>query len=357
MKRNPLDEPKKPENASMIFGTPIEPIKRLITMSDVDFEEMINNWAFSYLQNHYVDVKRLGGAGDLGRDVIAERLDGKGEDIYQCKHYDHPIQPNEFWVEFGKLVYYTYKNEYSIPVNYYIVASQYIGPSLQKYIDNPDKINKELLTKWDSKCKNGITKKVEIQLDPGLQDYIEKFDFSIVGAISPVKLLEQYSKTIWFKYTFGGGIPKRPKKEKAPVEISDNEIKLNYICELLKVYEEKLNIPAMDVNKLQGSKAMYAHFMRQRDDYYSAQSLKRFSRDEYVDEPYEEIKEDVFGSVIDISLDDYSSSYERVNQTLQEARKIPILYQEFDRVTSSDKSGICHELVNDNRLRWINEEK
>lgn len=357
MERNRLNEPRKPENANMIFGTPIEPIKRLKTISDVDFEEMINNWAYSYLQETYADVKRLGGAGDLGRDVIAVRRDGLGEDIYQCKHYNHPIQPNEIWVEFGKLVYYTSNNVYPIPVNYYIVASQYIGPSLQKYIDNPKTINQELIKQWDTKCKSGITQKNQIKLDSQLEECIAEFDFSIINAISPVKLLDQYSKTIWFKYTFGGGIPKRPKKEKAPVEISDAEIKMNYVCELLKVYEEKLTTPDMDIRKLQRHRQMYDHFMRQRDDYYSAQSLKRFSRDEFPDEPYEDIKDEVFGSVIDKSLEQYSSSFDRVNQTLREARSVPIVIQEFDRVTPSDKAGICHELVNDSRLRWTHEEK
>lgn len=357
MKKNPLVSPQRPKSANMIFGTPIEPIKRLKTMSDVDFEELINNWAYSYLQEKYSDVKRLGGSGDLGRDVIAKRHDGKGEDIYQCKHYDHPIQPNEIWVEFGKLVYYTYNKEYSVPVNYYIVASQFIGPSLQKYIDNPKTINTELLAKWDSKCKTGITKKDEIPLDAALEEYIKRFDFSIVNAISPVKLLDQYSKTIWFKYTFGGGIPKRPKKEKAPMEISNEEIKLNYICELLKVYEEKLKVSDMDIMKLQENKHLYEHFMRQRDDFYSAQSLKRFSRDEFPDEPYEDVKDEIFGSVIDKSSEEYSSSFDRVNQTLREARNVPIVIQEFDRVTPSDKAGICHELVNDSRLRWIYEEE
>lgn len=352
MERYSLNKPKKPESADMVFGTMIDPLKRLRTLSDEEFEDMINCWAYSYLQNIYDDVKRLGGAGDLGRDVIAERKDGCGDDIYQCKHYDHPIQPNEIWVEFGKLVYYTYKNEYKVPVNYYIVAPHFIGPALQTYIEKTDTINDELIAQWDAKCKTKITKKVSIELDGELKKYIEEFDFSIISAVSPVKLLDQYSKTIWYKYTFGGGVPKRPKKEKAPQEISDEEIQLSYICELLKVYEEKLSTSDMDIATLQEHKQVYEHFMRQRDDYYSAQSLKRFSRDEFPEEPYEDVKDEVFGSVIDISLENYASSYERMNKTLREARNVPIMIQEFDRVTPSDKAGICHELVNDSKLRW-----
>jgi hypothetical protein len=351
---NKLIVPSGPENGDIIFGMNIAPIDRLKTFSDKQFEEMVNEWAYSYLQNKYESVYLLGGAGDKGRDIIAYYDSTRSKsDIYQCKHYNAPLTPSEYWIEFGKLCYYTFINDYKIPVNYYIIASQGVGQKLRTYIDGNKNINKGLISNWDKNCRNGITKEKEIILDSALKSYIEKFDFSIVKDIEPIKLLDQYEQTKWFKYRFGGGIPKRPKTEKPPVVIGDEEQKLQYIKELINVYCEYSDGKISDLAELKKDYRLFDHFSRQREDYYCSQSLKRFSRDQFIEDPYEDVKEEIYRSVIDICNKDYPKCYERVNKTTSEARKISLDGNELGKINPSDKCGMCHELVNESKLKWV----
>src|SRR4051794_4022384 len=93
-------EPKKllsPEQ--ILLGPHIPPLDRLKIMSAEEFEEFIREWAFYFLQRlarKYVQVARVGGAGDMGRDVVCyESKPGPTSvcDVFQCKHYDHPLYP------------------------------------------------------------------------------------------------------------------------------------------------------------------------------------------------------------------------------------------------------------------------
>lgn len=53
----------------------------------------------------YVFVKQLGGAGDGGRDVEARLVPVLAEkqwDLFQAKHYDHPLMPTDVFKELVK---------------------------------------------------------------------------------------------------------------------------------------------------------------------------------------------------------------------------------------------------------------
>lgn len=100
------------------YGKTILPIKRVELFSPDEWEEFIEEW-LDVKKNEYLEVERLGGAGDKGRDVIAYITDKKKSnykwDCYQCKHYSAPLTPTQVYVEFGKIIYYTFKNEYPVP--------------------------------------------------------------------------------------------------------------------------------------------------------------------------------------------------------------------------------------------------
>lgn len=79
----------------------IAPIDRIKLFGATEWEEFVVEWAHS-LKCSYADVRRLGGAGDQGRDVIGIADDGSW-DNYQCKHYAQPLAPSQVWTEIGKL--------------------------------------------------------------------------------------------------------------------------------------------------------------------------------------------------------------------------------------------------------------
>ncbi|MFF5995186.1 hypothetical protein AAGS61_10565 [Lysinibacillus sp. KU-BSD001] len=80
----------------------------------------------------------------MGRDVIGylkySQNDEAEWDNYQCKHYDKALTPQVALLEVGKLCYYTFIGEFTVPKNYYFVSSRGIGPKLAKLIDNPERL-------------------------------------------------------------------------------------------------------------------------------------------------------------------------------------------------------------------------
>lgn len=356
MKTTELEIPKVPTDRGRIFDM-TEPIIRLEQMDAAEYERVVGEWAYSYLKGSkdYYDVVLMGGSSDSGRDLVAYLDDTYNRyDIYQCKHYDTPLKPSEYWIELGKLCYYTYVKEYRIPEKYYIVASKGIGAKLRKYIENPTIIGAGLIKQWDTYC--GGKKQIladGITLTNELKTYIEQFDFSIIKDISPIKFLEQFSQTNWYKYHFGGGIKKRPVSEKPNETLSSEEKKLPYVKQLLEVYSEEDNCLYEDDNELKRNPSLFNHFTRQREGFFSAQSLKRFVRDELVDESeYETLKEQVNFGIADTYEKHYESKLERVKGTTGKAAELNLSSAEIHDIKVQDKNGMCHELVNDGKLMW-----
>lgn len=356
MKKTEIKKPGRPKEGDIGGGIPVPPLKRLKLISNDDFEDIVLEWAYDYLKLKYDTVYRIGGAGDKGRDVVAILAgeDNSQIDIYQCKHYGGLLAPSSFWIEFGKLCYYTFKQDYKVPQNYYIVTADGLGPAMKNYLENPSTINDSLIANWDKYCRKGITATEDIIIDQKLNNYIKNFNFSIVKEIQPITLIEEYSQTKWYKYRFGGGLRKRPKMDQ-PLEIVDEtEAKLLYVTQLLKAYSQYQNKEYKNVIELHDDEYLDGHFKRQRFDFHTAQTLKRFSRDEFIDEdPYDEAKSEIYSGVIDMTVKNFSDGLERVNSTLDIARSLSLDGNELGKINPSDKVGICHELVNDNKLKWV----
>ena len=111
--------------AQVAFGPVIPPQQQLLLYSEDQWEDFVQEWVHYCLKPEYANVWRFTGAGDRGIDVAgfvdAAELDGIW-DCYQCKHYDKPLAPTEVWVEFGKILWYSFKGEYKVPRRYYFVA-------------------------------------------------------------------------------------------------------------------------------------------------------------------------------------------------------------------------------------------
>lgn len=144
-------------------GKHIPPVHRLRIMSANDWEEFIEEWIDS-LKSEYIKVDKLGGAGDKGRDVVAQVNDTGVWDNYQCKHYDHPLTPTDIWAEIGKLVYYTSIGDFTCPRHYYFIAPQGIGTKLSTLLQKPKDLVDGLIENWDNYCKKKITKNCDIKL-------------------------------------------------------------------------------------------------------------------------------------------------------------------------------------------------
>ncbi|GAE02573.1 hypothetical protein CBO05C_2263 [Clostridium botulinum B str. Osaka05] len=362
MNVNPLPNIEPPQDTSRIFDVSIDPLVRLRTIEAGEFEDIVCQWASGYLAKceYYKNVAQIGGSKDSGRDIVAYLDESLQEfDIFQCKRYKEPLSPSIYMSEFGKLCYYTMIGKYNIPRKYYIVASNGIGQDLRELVEHPETINARLIETWDKYCKP--KKKIiadGLPMTDELKDYIAIFDFGIVSEVSPQTLLEQFSTTCWYKYHFGGGLRQRPRIPKPQEELVPEEAAMEYVSQLMKVYSSHENKDITDVKCLKSIKQLHGHFKRQRECFHNARALKRFARDEFInDEVYDDLKNQVYHGVVTTCESAFYDELKRVDTTIERAQILPIKTAELGEINILEKSGMCHDLVNDGEMRWVEDDE
>jgi len=355
-----IPKPKKTPkitNHDLLYGKPVTPIERLNHMSDEMYEEFILAWANEYLPSKYKKLRRCGGAGDKGRDVIGI-LDSttKEWDNYQCKHYGNELTPTNFYVELGKLCYYTFQNEYTIPNNYYIIGKNGVGTKLGDLLEDPTKLRTKLIENWTKYVESKITKKGDgkVKLENGLKGYVEKFDFSIVKAIEPHELIEQFKETSSFLYYFGGSITKYREETIVP-PIDDNETKMRYVEQLLIAYSEEVSKEINSIKELMDYGLFEVHFNLQRKNFYSVETLKQFERDNLPPDSsaFDDLKDEILTAIYSKVVATYENSFKRLESVLSHSTLLNITSNPLSvTISLHDKQGICHHLVNDNKISW-----
>ena len=339
-------------------GAYVSPIDRLKIMNAEDWEKFTEEW-LDLKVGMYIKTERLAGAGDMGRDIVAyitnpeENPSSYEWDCYQCKYYKSPLSPSNIWVEFGKLIYYTFNSKYPIPKKYYFIAPQGIGTSLTKLLQNSSTLKKDIKKNWDKYCKTKITDKEEVLLECALLDYFESFDFSIFSSIAPKVIIEEYkTSSSDFLTRFGGQLPPRPIVS-IPNEIED----LRYIDQLVKSYNTNSATEILNVNEIL-SVSYKGHFEDARKSFYKAEELRMLNRDSLPDGIFENLKDNIYDGVSSKSREKFDDGYKKVLAIESESTKIPIESNPLkDACQTIDKKGLCHHLVNDKRLTWVEEDE
>jgi hypothetical protein len=254
----------------------------------------------------------------------------------------------------GKLCYYTFDGSYKLPRKYFFVAPQGVGPKLSDYLQKPSELKTELIKEWDSKCKIGISDKVEVEISAELLAHINSIDFSIFKFLDPQEFLEQLKQTNYYAARFGGGLKKRIK----PVVdvMSETEMLLRYVEQLFEAYSDHLKTNVQTISELNTHTELFDHFNRQRECFYWAEALNEFSRDSLPtgNTCFADLKEEIFHGVVDISNQEHSSGYENVKKTTATAVALNIQSNALLSVSKTqDKIGICHHLANENKLKWV----
>lgn len=343
-------------NRRLLTGSILHPLKRLETFSPDEFEIFVAEWAFYSLQKKYNKVQRRGGAGDKGRDVIAwiddQNTNPRRWDCYQCKHYNQALSPSEFCVELGKLCYFTFNNHYTIPERYYIVTHKGIGPALNDLIDQPEKLRCELIDNWDSRCKSKITKSNKIDLTGDFKKYVEEFDFSILEEKTLMEILDEHRHTPYHHLIFGTGLRARPAPSPLPPVIGQSELK--YIQQLYLVYAEKLNRPINDESDFNNENDLVTLFNRARRGFFSVEDLRKYSQEALLEEVFDNLVEQYFHFLDIVVRKTYPNSYEKLQNTQSDACTLQINSNGLnDHLDIIDKIGICHQLVNEDKIKWV----
>lgn len=335
----------------MQAGLPIAPIDRIRLWSGDVWEDFILEWATS-LASEYARVERCGGAGDMGRDVIGFVGDTEDWDNYQCKHYAAGLTPSEIWIELGKLVYYTWRGEYSVPRRYIFVSPHGAGTKLSNLLRDPVKLRGELVANWARYCSSGITSSATISLEGDLLDHLNELDFGIFDSMPPLSLLEQHATTPFHASRFGGGLPTRPDVEVPPDEVQ--EMEAPYVGALWHAYAEHTKCEVKGLADLGEREDLADHFTDSRFEFFSAEALRAFSRDALPEGEFERLQEEVHLGIKPELRASHPGGYERLLAAVRMANVLPLTNHPLvTRVSVRDRGGICHQLVNEGHFTWV----
>lgn len=338
-------------------GKNILPIDRIKLMSPDEWEALIEEWLETTQKYDSSKIERLGGAGDMGIDVIAYITNPKDNpnykwDCYQCKRYNKPLNPSSMWIEFGKIIYYSFICKFPAPKSYYLVGTHGIGTSLKKYFIDSNKLKSELLKQWDSKCKNNISNTTSIPLEGAFLDYFEKFDFKIFNKVEPKIVVEGHKKHANHILRFGGGLPSR---QNFPIPDIEADKELRYIKQLVKAYDSDSDSEINEVNEI--SKYYERHFTDSRKSFYKAEELRVLTRDN-LPEIFESLKDEIFDGVINTVENKHENGYTKVKTVEDKAVNIKIESNPLREACETiDKKGLCHHLVNDEKISWVEDEE
>lgn len=335
-------------------GPNISAQARISLYSPNEWEIFIHEWVYYCLSEQFRFVQRLGGNGDFGIDVVGFENDEKllGNWVnFQCKHYNNPLAPSDIWSEIGKIIWYSYKKEYVFPKNYYFISPKGASSRLSHLLNNEEKLRFELYKNWQKNISHKITQTQNINLDDNLKAYIDSLDLSIFNVKPLLEIIEDYKSTHLYSARFGGGLLPRPLCEPPPKKVAENETL--YVTQLYGAYSEFTKQKITNIIELSDEK-LIKHFNRQRECFYQAESLRVFARDTVPVGTYDNLKNEIFAGVIDEHDQKHEDGYRKVCAVIKLAATLQITANPLIGCLSvQDRHGICHQLVNEERLRWV----
>lgn len=346
----PRPETPRRRGSELIAGAQLPPLRRLKVISADDLEDVVWHWVYEVLEARYHRVLQAGGTGDKGNDVIGYLSDDSDGpwDNYQCKHYAQKLQPNTILSELAKLVYWCSQDAYRVPMNYWFVAPLGVSESTREWLRNPSEVRERLQRKWHS-YGGDLCSYDEIK------DALEVFEFPGMDVLKGEDLVRGLQNSRVYPFYFGSGLTKsRPVDIRPPDEIAETE--LVYVERLLEAYADHSGQGSAALDEITADDEYGAHFRDSRREFYCAESLREFSKDQLVEhhQYFEDLQQQIYDGVIHTVRQDFSSGYERVLAACEHATTVQIDDHPLrDHLRSPDRSGICHQLANDTRLRWI----
>ncbi|MFJ6610028.1 ABC-three component system protein [Streptomyces sp. NPDC091289] len=345
----------------LILVAPTTPAGRLMPAKQVlyvfspdEWEEFVYEWARA-LEEPYVNVEILGGANDGGIDVAAflsqDGLRGSW-DCFQCKHYKSGLNWSQAWPEIFKVFRWVAEGRYTMPRRYRFVAPKGCGKFLARTLQDPPQLKADFLAELSSNA--GVLKEIPQELLKRIVDLAKATDFSIIKSENIDDVIDVHSRTREHVARFGTPLKTRPPLGLLPDYDEGEESR--YVGQLLDVYRESFSKEISNVGDAMGNPRSRSHLTRQREYFYSAESLRLFARDSVPFGTFEGLQDDVHVGVFETYERDYSNSMDRLTSVLEAATSLSLDGNMLLTVTRPrDRRGICHQLANEERLKWRGE--
>lgn len=146
-----------------------------------------------------------------------------------------------------------------------------------------------------------------------------------------------------------------------PIPEESTSFENRYVRALFDTYAEAQGINQSDISVLDNNDKHKAHFDKQRRLFYAAEALRRGVRDVYADDGishFEKLEKDIYEGIDEVYEKPYKLGFDRLTEVLIQAAKLPLhgnfLARETYWVDSGVQKGICHFLVNDEKIDgWV----
>lgn len=328
----------------------LAPIVKLVrAYDDKEWEVFISEWQRG-LQG-YVSVKRLGQAGDMGRDVIglcsAQACQGVW-DNYQCKHYEVPLSTPKACEDAGKIIFHAFRGEFAPPRKCVFVAPRGPTTELRDMLLNPDKFKTEVILTWGTRVASRVVAGEKHLLTGALATYVDGYDFTTFTYATLDEILDDHRRTAYWASRFGGVLPPPPRGQ-PPTAIASNESV--YIGKLLDVYADELGLPISVVGDLSFHPEWSRDLQQQRVRFYDAEAFMAHYRDQTEPGTIEDFAEQIFDA-IEPSLGVNEAAHARLAAALSTAAQAAPASVLAPQAKVRVKQGVCHQLANANRVSW-----
>jgi hypothetical protein len=344
-------------NRLVATGGAIQPSSKVLLFTPDQWEEFILAATRQHILPsgaRYATVKRLGGAGDGGRDIearLGKDLLRDQWDLYQAKHYDHGLTQSDAYPEMAKFFKQLALKTYPRPKTYYLCCPRAIGNELHNAMAaGATSFKAKFIAAWQNETHGMKGKAAELTAE--VMAAINDFDFRQFVECQVHELLSWHKLDEAAYNELFGVVAERG--DDAPVPAGPAAHEDVYIAELLSVYTEHQRAP-VTLNDV--SNGEYAeHYMAQRQVFYCAEGLQRFSRDIYPNErEFERLLEMVHAGIrptvaqlrLKTGMDRLDAAVDKASSLqVQESRLAP-------QLRGGDLPGTCHHLVNGGKLKWV----
>jgi len=324
--------------------------RQILALDDDKLEEFVRQWVLK--KTDYIEVERFTGTGDMGRDIVgflsSQRHEGTWHN-YQCKQYGRTLPTDTGILELGKVLYYSFKGEFTAPDKFFFVAPRGINRNLKTLIFKPSLFKATIIAEWDKYCAKSIVENEYIPLDDSLKAFIEAWDFSRIYSISAdIMLTDEAIKPVL--YHWFGADPGPAPVGVAPADIQAVEIP--YIRELLNAYSEREGHVFTDHTEA-GAHAMHGpHLRMQRERYFDADAFTRFYRDNTTVKDTDDLRKEILHGIYETHTSKHDDTLSRVNAVMIQAGNTQPAGPLAKYARISVKQGICHHFINEGQLTW-----
>ena len=315
----------------------------ILTYSGEEFENFIFEWLKFCKQqlNEKTLIYRIGGPGDKGIDIYYQN---NNEVVYyQAKQYNKALSLNDVIDICVKIFYYVSKEEIPMPTKVRIVSSKGINSKQIQTFTNKAQLKAIVVSDFNASLNRMNIKHTDEELAKAIR-LLEDIDFSMIENIDVDEIILDYYKSDLGTARFYKDQPFRFRKKIEWGGYDEDK----FVLQIKSIY------PNIKIQKTVVSDA--------KNDYYSCLCLKE--TDKYLfgnNCEFDAAIEEVFQG-INMLFYNNKALEERYVECLKQATQLRISNSALgdnalDIINNADRKGMCHYLVNEEKIGWVDKDE